>query len=73
MATWMQHRENFLTPFLLKDAFISIGKNNTVGIPSDSVLKSLNKRSIKIFRTDINGDIILTANKKGKYSIKTEK
>lgn len=43
-------------------AIISCGKNNDYGHPHKEVLKSLDDAGVKIYRTDINGDIVMISN-----------
>lgn len=43
-------------------AVISVGENNSYNHPSSSTLDKLNKRNIKLYRTDLNGTIIFTSN-----------
>ena len=47
-------------------ALIGVGQNNTFGHPSSDVLKRLELINCKIYRTDINGEIQIIVNKKGK-------
>jgi beta-lactamase superfamily II metal-dependent hydrolase len=47
----------FLENVKPKIAVISVGKNNSYGHPTPEVLQRLEKFGIKMFRTDINGDI----------------
>lgn len=42
-------------------AVISVGENNSYNHPSNSTLDKLNKRNIKLYRTDLNGTIIFTS------------
>lgn len=53
-------------------AIISVGSGNKSRLPSSAVLELLKKRNIKIYRTDKDGNIIISVDKKGRYSIKTE-
>ena len=53
-------------------AIISVGKNNIYGHPKDITLKKLNKRNIKIYRTDEMGTIIISSDG-NKISIDEEK
>jgi len=50
--------EDFLKNVSPKAAVICVGKNN-YGHPSESVLESVDKYNIKLFRTDLNGAVIL--------------
>lgn len=43
-------------------AIISVGKDNSYGHPSDSVLAKLNNANINVFRTDIDSTTIITSN-----------
>jgi len=40
-------------------AVISVGKNNSYGHPNEVILERLKKLGVKIFRTDIGGDVVL--------------
>lgn len=53
-------------------AVIGVGKNNKFGHPSDVILKRLNNLNCNIFRTDLNGEISIKIDKKGKYKIKKQ-
>ena len=57
-------REEFLTAVSPETAIISVGKDNKYGHPSQEVLESLEKYGIKIFRTDLQGDIKIISNGK---------
>lgn len=52
---------NFLSLVNPKYAVISVGKNNSYNHPSKSTLNSLNNKNIKVYRTDINGTIIVNS------------
>lgn len=54
--------ENFLDKANPKYAVISVGKYNTYGHPTNEVIDRLDERNIEVFRTDINGDIIIYSN-----------
>jgi competence protein ComEC len=41
-------------------AVISLGKDNTYGHPHREVINMLNERHIKIFRTDLDGNVVVT-------------
>lgn len=42
-------------------AVISVGKNNIYNHPSNNTLEKLNKRNIKVYRTDLDGTITFTS------------
>lgn len=56
--------EEFLDKVSPKYAVISVGENNSYNHPSSSTLDKLNKRNIKLYRTDLNGTIIFTSDGK---------
>lgn len=62
--------QEFLDAVLPEAAIISAGPKDKLGPPSPSVLGLLNKRNIKIYRTDIDGSIVVTIDAGGHYSIK---
>lgn len=49
--------DEFLDVVSPKYAVISVGKNNSYNHPSNSTLKKLNDRNIKLYRTDLDGTI----------------
>ena len=51
---------NFLKRVNPKIAVISVGKNNDYGHPKEKIINRLKENNIKIYRTDLNGDIIIT-------------
>ncbi len=55
---------NFMKKVNPKYAVISCGLNNKYGHPTDVVLKRLKKRKIKLFRTDIQGTIVVDSDGK---------
>ena len=61
--------QSFLDKVKPKIALIGVGENNTFGHPNNGVLERLNKLRTKIYRTDKNGEIIITVNKAGKIKI----
>lgn len=61
---------NFIDEVNPQIALIGVGKNNKFGHPSNEVINRLEKRNIKIYRTDQMGEISITVNSKGKVSIK---
>ena len=44
---------------------ISVGKNNDYGHPKDTILEKLKKQNVKIYRTDLNGNIVVRTD--GRY------
>lgn len=52
--------EDFLEAVNPEIALISVGANNSYGHPSDDVIDRLERRGIDIYRTDRDGEIILT-------------
>jgi len=54
--------QEFLAAVTPAYAVISVGKDNPYGHPSPEVIKRLNKANIKIFRTDLQGTIIVQSN-----------
>lgn len=53
--------DEFLDVVSPKYAVISVGKNNNYNHPSNSTLKKLNDRNIKLYRTDLDGTIKFTS------------
>ncbi|MED1469275.1 ComEC/Rec2 family competence protein [Bacillus salipaludis] len=53
-------------------AVISVGKNNNYGHPTSTVLNRLKAQKVKIYRTDLSGNIIFTTNG-STLSVKTVK
>lgn len=47
----------FLDAVAPKYAFVSVGKDNTYGHPTERVLASLRNRNVELFRTDIQGSV----------------
>lgn len=56
--------KEFLDKVDPKIAIISCGKNNDYGHPHKETMKELQKRNIKIYRTDIDDNIVLTSDGK---------
>ena len=54
-------------------SIISVNKDNIRGYPSEKVLKRLKNLGIKIYRTDLNGNIIIIVEDSGRYSVETER
>ncbi len=55
---------NFLNAVDPKIAIISVGENNDYGHPKEKILNKLKNKNIKIYRTDLNGNIVVTTNGK---------
>lgn len=51
--------EEFLQAVNPKYAVISVGKNNAYGQPSEDVLSRLNDMEVSVYRTDLQGDIVI--------------
>ena len=51
--------EEFIAHYRPQKAVISVGANNFYGHPHQSVLKTLNKYNVEIYRTDLSGSICL--------------
>ena len=52
---------DFLKAVNPKIAVISVGKNNDYGHPASETLSLLNRNNIKIYRTDLNGTIVMSS------------
>ena len=63
--------QEFLNKVNPQIALIGVGENNKFGHPNDGVIKRLQDKGIKIFRTDLNGEINININKNGKVNTKT--
>ena len=50
-------------------AVIGVGKNNLYGHPSDETITNLQKKNVKIYRTDKYGEISIKVDKKGGYKV----
>ncbi len=62
----------FVNAVAPKYAVISVGVNNSYGHPGDDVVQRLESSGAKIYRTDLNGDIICTSDGQN-LSFTTEK
>lgn len=51
----------FLREIMPAYAVISVGKDNSYGYPMDETLSRLRDAEVKIFRTDLQGDIVFTS------------
>ena len=63
----------FLEYLGVQTAVISCGKENVYGHPTQSVLTALNAAKADVYRTDLQGHIILTISADGTYRVKTVK
>ena len=63
--------EKFINKVNPKIALIGVGKDNKFGHPHDKIIKMLEFKGINIFRTDLDGEIILIVDKNGKIKIET--
>ena len=54
--------EEFLDLANPKIALIGVGKNNTFGHPNESIIERIEKKNIKIYRTDLDGEITIKIN-----------
>ena len=68
VITHYRHGEGRPEPSLLissyakpKDAIISVGKNNSMGLPSNTTINRLSLLSVKVWRTDTNGTVLVEA------------
>lgn len=62
----------FLREIIPKAAVISVGKGNSYGHPDDNPLSRLRDAGVDVFRTDLQGDIVITTDGTD-LSIRTEK
>ena len=62
--------EEFLNQVNPKLVLIGVGKDNKFNHPNIEVIERLEKKGIKIFRTDENGEVTISINKKGGIKIK---
>ena len=58
--------KKFLDIVSPKIALIGVGEKNKFGHPSEEVIERLEKRGVKIFRTDKMGEISIVVNRSGK-------
>lgn len=49
-----------------KIALIGVGENNNFGHPNEDVIKRFEALNTKIYRTDIDGEITIMVDKRGK-------
>jgi beta-lactamase superfamily II metal-dependent hydrolase len=63
----------FLRAAKFKDAIISCGADNRYGHPSQEVLDRLKAANVRVYRTDLQGEITIKTRGKEVYEIKTER
>ena len=63
--------EEFLENVNPKIALIGVGKNNNFGHPSGEVLYRLQEHNVQLYRTDLNGEIIINIKENGYFSVNT--
>lgn len=54
--------QNFVNQVSADYAVISVGKNNQYDLPKEEVINRWEKSGAKVYRTDLNGNIIVTSN-----------
>lgn len=55
-----------------KIALIAVGKNNTFGHPNQQTIKNLENIKCRIYRTDLQGEIIIKIDQKGRMNVKSK-
>lgn len=55
-----------------KIALIGVGKNNTFGHPNQQTIKNLENIKCRIYRTDLQGEIIIKIDQKGRINVKSK-
>lgn len=55
-----------------KIALIEVGKNNTFGHPNQQTIKNLENIKCRIYRTDLQGEIIIKIDQKGRMNVKSK-
>ena len=63
--------DEFLSRVKPKIALIGVGKDNMFNHPSNTTIEKLENMGIKIYRTDLNGEISICVNNNGEVSIKS--
>ena len=63
--------DEFLNIVKPKIALIGVGKDNMFNHPSNTTIEKLENIGIKIYRTDLNGEISIFVNNNGEVSIKS--
>ncbi|MDO7786842.1 stalk domain-containing protein [Desulforamulus aquiferis] len=56
--------QDFLNKVTPETVIISVGKNNTGGFPHEDTLERISEMEAQVFRTDLNGDIVISTNGK---------
>lgn len=65
--------KSFLKAVSPQIAVISVGKNNSYNHPHTKTTEKLENFGAEIYRTDLNGNIVVIADKDGNVEVKTEK
>lgn len=65
--------KSFLKAVAPQIAVISVGENNSYNHPNKKIIERLEKFGTEIYRTDINGNVIISADKDGEIRVETEK
>jgi competence protein ComEC len=65
--------EAWLKYLNVETAVISCGKGNAYGHPTQEVLSRLQKQEADIWRTDMDGHVVVTISKSGEYTVKRVK
>jgi competence protein ComEC len=60
---------NFLNGVSPDVAVITVGLNNDLGHPSRRVIKRLERKDVKIYRTDLDGDIVIILSSRRDYMV----
>ena len=55
-----------------KIALIGVGKNNTFGHPNQQTIKNLENIKCRIYRTEVQGEIIIKIDQKGRMNVKSK-
>ena len=63
----------FLQYLHVKTAVISCGKNNAYNHPADSVLDNISLAGAEVYRTDVNGTVMISIKNGGGYGLETIK
>ena len=63
--------QEFINTIKPKIALIGVGANNKFGHPNSNVLERIKYLGAKIYRTDLNGEIVIEVKKNGKVYVQT--